>query len=274
MSKPAEPRIWNKKFPHISSVAAGADGTVYASSLGRGVYAIDSQGDWRELVEQWPAGATVNRLAVIGGSLTACTSDGIYRLREGCWESTDIAVPAYQLRVGEGGTMLAATQYGLWRNLDDGWSSWAYAESVVYDLLYLPGFIIAGFDRGIALYDRLTGEWAEFGLRVGVTSLGVYRGCLVGSGENGQLVVGTKRGGFAACGFDGLVIMGLIQKGRDLYVCSDKGLFRLGLWRDRVTLLPVRLGFPVADADWIGDTMVVATLFRGIQLVEKESGEA
>jgi hypothetical protein len=163
--------------------------------------------------------------------------------------------------------MLAATQYGIWCRTEAGWLNWAYADSAVYDLLYLPQFLIAGCKRGIALYDRLTGEWIDYALQTAVTSVAVYRGRLIGVGECGQLIVGNKRGGFEIYRFDGLFMMSLIPKEREVYVCTDRGLFRLGLVRDSITLLPVRLGFPVADADWIDDTIVVATLFRGIQSI-------
>lgn len=267
MPRNAVPRTWNRMFPHISSVATGPDSTVYASSLGQGVYRITGSGDWSSLDDNWPDGATVNRLLVSRDVLTACTSKGLYLYRGGCWEPTEVAIPAYRFREGEGGTMLAATQYGIWCRTEAGWLSWAYADSAVYDLLYLPQFLIAGWERGIAIYDRLTGEWIDYALQTAVTSVAVYRGHVIGVGERGQLIVGNKRGGFDMYRFGGLFMMSLIPKGREVYVCTDRGLFRLGPVRDSVALLPVKLGFPVADADWIGDTIVMATLFRGIQSI-------
>lgn len=131
----------------------------------------------------------------------------------------------------------------------------------------LSQYLIAACDRGIAVYDRLTGGWMEYPLRSAATCVSVYRGRLIGVSECGGLILGNKRGGFGLCRFSGLFVIGLIPKGRDVYVCTDRGLFRFALLRDNITLLPVRLGFPVADADWVGDTIVVATLFRGIQSI-------
>lgn len=267
MPRNAVPRTWNRMFPHVSSVAAGPDSTVYASSLGRGVYRIDDTGNWSPLDDNWPEDAMVNRLLVSRNVLMACTSKGLYIYVGERWEPTDVAIPVYRFRESESGRMLAATQYGIWCRTEDGWMSWAFPDSIVYDLLYLPQFIIAGCEGGIAVYDRLTGDWSEFPLRTAVTGVAVFRGRLIGVSDRGQLIVGNKRGGFDIYRLDGLFMMGLIPKGREVYVCTDKGLFRLGLIRDSVTLLPVRLGFPVADADWIGDTIVVATLFRGIQSI-------
>ncbi|RKN71264.1 hypothetical protein [Paenibacillus ginsengarvi] len=176
-------------------------------------------------------------------------------------------MPAYRLRQGESGRLLAATEYGIWCNMGSGWFNWAYPDCIVYDILYLPGYVVIGCDRGIAYYDRLTGEWAEFALKTAVTSLAVFRGRLVGTGECGQLVYGNGRGGFNVCRFDGLFLVSVIQRGSDIYLCSDRGLFRLAEWQGRFMVLPVRLGFPVSDAAWIGDTMIVATLSRGIEFV-------
>lgn len=272
MTHSAVPRAWNRLFPHISSVAAGPDAVVYASSLGRGVYRIAETGEWSALDENWPEDATVNRLLVGRNGLTACTSKGLYVYDGSRWEPTEVAIPVYRFREGEGGRMLAATQYGIWCGTEDGWMNWAYPDSVMYDLLYLPQFLIGGCDRGIVLYDRLAGAWGEYPLRTAVTSVAVYRGRLVGTGERGQLIVGNKRGGFEVYRFGGLFLVSLIPKGREVYACTDRGLFRLASFRDSVTLLPVRLGFPVADADWVGDTIVVATLFRGIQSIGRKRG--
>ncbi|GAA3409890.1 hypothetical protein ACFFNY_31165 [Paenibacillus hodogayensis] len=267
MPRHAIPRAWNDKFPHVSSVAVAPDAALYASSLGQGVYRIDPNGEWEALEREWPEGATVNRLSVNRGVLTACTSKGLYVYNRDRWEATDVAVPAYGFLEGGGGRMLAATHYGIWCRTEDGWLNWAYPDSIIYDLLYLPQFIVAGRDNGMALYDRLTGEWMEFVLADAVTSVAVYRGRLVGSGGCGQLIVGNRRGGFDTFRLPGIFIVSLISKGRDVYACTDKGLFRLGMFRDSVALLPVRLGFPVADADWDGETLVMATLFRGIESI-------
>lgn len=272
MPRHAVPRAWNELFPHVSSVAASPDATVYASSLGQGVYRITAEGDWQALDRQWPEGATVNRLLVNRGVLTACTSRGLYVYRRDRWEPTEVVIPTYRFVEGEGGRMLAATQYGIWCRTEDGWLGWARLDSIIYDLLYLPQFIAAGCDRGIVLYDRLTGGWADFAMPVGVTSVSVYRGRLIGAGEGGQLIVGNRRGGFDIFRFGELFIVSLLSKGRDVYACTDRGLFRLGAFGDKIALLPVRLGFPVADAAWVGDTLVLATLYRGIESIGRKEG--
>ncbi|PYI50680.1 hypothetical protein [Paenibacillus flagellatus] len=257
--------IWRRPGSPISSVTVGGDSSVYASSLGQGVYRISPAGEWTCLEEGWPGGAVVNRLQMSGGVPYACTSKGLYAYRHAGWEAEDIAVPAYRLREGEAGRMIAATQYGIWCKTADGWLSWAYPEAVVYDVLYLPQFIVAGREGGLSLYDRLTGEWTDYRLAASVTGLAVFRGKLIGTGDRGQLIVGNGRGAFDVFGLGGLFVIGLIPRGRDVYACTDRGLFRLGGAGGRLTLLPVKLGFPVADADWVGDRMVLAALFGGIR---------
>jgi len=267
MPKRTHPRTWNPKFPHVSSIAAGDDSAIYVSSLGRGVYRIGPSGEWSELGENWPAGVSVNRLQMSGGTLYACTSQGLLAYKEARWTATELAVPVYRIREVMGGRLLAATQYGVWCRTEDGWLSWAYSDAPAYDLLYLPQYIIVAREKGIALYDRLTGSWADLPLPAAVTSVAVYRGILIGTGDRGELIVGNRQGGFAMCRFEGLFLLSLIMKGREVYACSDRGLFRIGAVGGRFTLLPVRLGFPVADADWAGDTLVLATLFESVQTV-------
>ncbi|RKN71265.1 hypothetical protein [Paenibacillus ginsengarvi] len=71
-------RLWNRMFPYVSSVAAGSDGMLYASSLGHGVYRIGPNGDWKAMDEMWPENVTVNRLICSGSEVTACTNSGLF----------------------------------------------------------------------------------------------------------------------------------------------------------------------------------------------------
>lgn len=55
-----------------------------------------------------------------------------------------------------------------------------YPNVIVYEALITSQYYILGFNIGISLYDRYTDLWAEFQLDTAITSLTVYRGCLLG----------------------------------------------------------------------------------------------
>jgi hypothetical protein len=110
-------------------------------------------------------------------------------------------------------------------------------------------------------------DWAHFELQTGVTSLAVFRGHVVGSGDKGELLIGDKKGKFNRIRFGKTVIFSVLSKGNDIFVCTDRGLFKLGYICNQVTLLSVKLGCPVTDVDVSGDNLILATLFEGIQTI-------
>ena len=91
-------------------------------------------------------------------------------------------------------------------------------------------------------------------------------GHLIGVSDRGELMIGDKKGRFDRIRFSKQFIFSIVAKGKDIYVCTDKGLFQLAYIRNQVTLLSVKLGIPVTDVDLQGDSLYMATLFQGIQM--------
>lgn len=89
--------------------------------------------------------------------------------------------------------------------------------------------------------------------------------------DRGELMVGDKRGKFQRIRYRGMHIFSVVAKDKDLYVCTDRGLYRLAYVATHLTLLSVKLGFPVTDIDRIGNLLYMATLFQGIQKVDLSS---
>ncbi|SFF26644.1 hypothetical protein SAMN04487969_12159 [Paenibacillus algorifonticola] len=257
---------WNWQLFPFSSVKAGED-AIYVASVGYGVYQINSEEQWMKLGAGMPQTAMVNRLQLQSNVLHACTSEGLYQYTNGEWANDGLAIPCYQYRM-LGGTGYAATDYGLWLNSGSRWEKSACADKRVYDFMNLPQYLVVGHESGVALYDRFMDEWAEFELGRAVTSLAVYRGHLIGVSDRGELMIGDKKGRFDRIRFSKQFIFSIVAKGKDIYVCTDKGLFQLAYIRNQVTLLSVKLGIPVTDVDLQGDNLYMATLFQGIQMMD------
>ncbi|GGG66036.1 hypothetical protein [Paenibacillus radicis (ex Gao et al. 2016)] len=259
-------RPWNwMLFPFSSIIAAGE--SLYAASSGHGIYEISGSGQWEKLSAGMPEQANTNRLQMHSGLLQACTNYGLFQFDNGKWSDTGLAVPCYQYRL-LGGTGYAATEYGLWIHTQDKWEQSSCTDRRVYDFLNLPQYLIVGHDQGISLYDRFMDSWAQFELNRAVTSLSVFRGHLLGSSDKGELLVGDKKGQFDRIRFGNHFIFGIKNFNKEIYVCTDHGLFRLGYIKERLMLLSVKLGFPVTDVDLQGGQFYMATLFNGIQTLD------
>lgn len=256
---------WNWLLFPFSSVKAGPD-FLYAASVGHGVYAIDESEKWVKLGAGLPEGASVNRLQLQHEMLYACTNEGLYEWDGSEWENDGLTIPCYQFR-WLGGTAYAATEYGLWVKEAAGWEKAACPDKKVYDFMNLPQYLVIAHEDGISLYDRFMDDWAHFELQTSVTSLAVFMGHLIGVSDKGELFVGDKKGSFDRIRFGKPFIFSVQAKGNEVYACTDRGLFRLAYLRRQLTLLSVKLGYPVTDIDLHGDSIYMATLFQGIQTV-------
>jgi hypothetical protein len=254
---------------HFSAVKVCPDRSLIAAAPGKGIYRKTETGEWSRLSDGLPAGAAVNRLQLTDGTPYACTSRGLYRLCGDKWQFAEVSLPCYQYKE-EWGFAFAATQSGLYYRSGDAWKESAFANSVVYDFLFSPQFLYVGLEQGISMYDRLTDKWAAFSLGFAVTSLAAAREALYGATDRGELVISDGKGGFNAIGFPDIFIFSVVHDRGSVFVCSDRGLFRIGRLGGHVTLFSVRPGVPVTDIDWHGSELFMATLSKGIQSIRTE----
>lgn len=254
---------WNWMLFPFSSVKASPFG-VFAATVGHGVYEIDGAQNWDKLGMGLPDTASIYRLQLHHELLHACTSAGLYEWMGEHWEMDGLALPCYQYK-RIGGACYAATDDGIWIRTGSKWGQLCCEGKRVYDFLNLPQYVIVGHDSGIALYDRFMDEWAQFELHRSVTSLAVYRGHLIGATDQGELLVGDKKGQFERIQFGAKYIFSVTSKNGDTYACTDQGLYKLAYIADRLILLSVQVGFPVTDVDYRGDKLYMATLFQGIR---------
>lgn len=264
-------KSWQSSPIHFSSVKVRSDRSLIAASPGRGLFQKTEDGDWSGLSEGLHEGSTINRLQLIGGRPYACTSRGLYGLLNDCWMPTDVSTPCYQYKE-EWGYGFAATGDGLIYNDGQKWKKSAFEGSTVYDFLFTPQYLYAGHDKGISMYDRITDRFAEFKLGVGVTSIAASRDYLVGASERGELMVGDGKGGFDAIQYNDIFVFGVVSKHSQVYVCTDRGLYRIGRLGKQFTLFSVKPGVPVMDIDWHGSELYMATLSKGIQTMRTASG--
>ncbi|NIK78124.1 hypothetical protein FHS15_003262 [Paenibacillus castaneae] len=257
---------WNWLLFPFSSVKAGPDG-LFAASVGYGIYEMNAEGEWSKLDQGLPEMSSVNRLQLHHDLLHACTSTGLYEWNGEEWNCDGLTIPCYQYRK-IGGTGYAATDDGLWSNAGFKWERIACANKHVYDFINLPQYLIIAHDSGISLYDRFMDDWAQFELQLSVTSLVVFRGHLIGTSDKGELLIGDKQGRFNRIQFGQNFIFSVVAKGSEVYVCTDRGLYRLTYLCNQVTLLAVKIGCPVTDIDVQGDDLYMATLFEGIQTIQ------
>src|SRR5690242_17676893 len=125
---------------HFSSVKVSGDRTLIAASPGRGIYRKSGSGEWSSLSDGLPAGTAVNRLQMMGGSVFACTSRGLYRLERSHWVYAEVGYPCYQYKE-EWGYGFAGTHSGLYYKTESVWKESAFEHSIVYDFLFTPQFL-------------------------------------------------------------------------------------------------------------------------------------
>jgi hypothetical protein len=256
---------WNWLLFPFSSVKAGAD-CLFAASVGHGIYQIDDEGEWKKLDQGMEDQTNVNRLQLQHDLLHACTSSGLYEWNGETWVNDGILIPSYQFRK-IGGTSYVATEYGLWSKAGSKWEQIACQDKRVFDFMNLPQYLIIAHESGISLYDRFMDDWAHFELGASVTSLAVFRGHLIGTSDQGELFIGDKKGRFDRIRFGKIFIFSVQAKGNEVYACTDRGLLKLTYLCNQVTLLSVKLGYPVTDIDMQDGNLYLATLFQGIQTI-------
>ncbi|MCU6711716.1 hypothetical protein M6D81_23745 [Paenibacillus sp. J5C_2022] len=260
---------WNWLLFPFSSVKAGDSG-LFAASYGYGVYEMDSNANWGKLNEGMPDGTNIYRLQLQHDHLHACSSKGLFQWKDNRWEEAGITLPCHQYR-RIGGSSYASTSDGLWMKTGSNWNLLACAGKCIYDFINLPQYVIVAHNTGVSIYDRFMDEWSEFELNRAVTSLTVFRGHLIGASDRGELLVGDKRGKFQRIAYGGMHIFSVVAIDKDIYVCTDRGLYRLAYVVNHLTLLSIKLGFPVTDVDIMDGQLYMATLFQGIQRMELSS---
>ncbi|MFC4099609.1 beta propeller repeat protein [Paenibacillus xanthanilyticus] len=249
---------------HFSSVKVQGDRSLVAASPGKGVYHRKEHGEWQRMSDGLPSESMVHRLQTMDRRLYACTSKGLYQLQDNRWVNGDLEQACYQYKE-EWGSAFAATDDGLLYRNGGEWRQSAYKRMIVYDFLFTPEYLYIGLESGIGMYDRMTDQWAGFPLGSGVTSLAADRTRLIGATDSGELVMSTGRGGFERIRFGDMFVFSVVSRLPHVYVCTDKGLFRVGRLGGRLTLFSLKPGLPVTDVDWLGSDLYMATLSKGIQ---------
>lgn len=252
---------------HQTSVKVLEDRTIVTAPAGRGVFRTGQNGEWIALAEGMPPKTHVNRLQSMDGTLYACTDKGMFKLEEEVWQPMDMPMICYQYKE-TGHAAFAATSHGLWCKTAKGWKSTAFPHAAVYDFLYTPHYIFLAMDWGIAMYDRLTCTWERFVLNSRITGLAVFDGRLLGVTDRGGWVLGNKKGNFDKVRFPGMYIFNVAMRERSVYVCADRGLYRLNMIGKQPALLSVCIGCPVTDLDIRDDCLYVATLSEGVQTID------
>ncbi len=213
-----------------------------------------------------PPDIHVNRLCSENGRVYACTDRGLYRLLDGRWIDLGLPHMCYEYKEQDG-RGYAATEMGLWCRTAEGWRCIACSPSPVYDVLLTLPFIFLALPSGIAMYDRLTGTWARFHFPTAVVRLVGDRGALLGIDERGRLIRGDKRGGFERIRYPGFFLFNAVRRGEALYMCADRGLYRLVVLGGQPALVSVSMGCPVTDVDLQENQLHLATLNEGIQSI-------
>ncbi|MDF2963275.1 MAG: hypothetical protein K0S39_5010 [Paenibacillus sp.] len=270
MRVPAEENVENRDplWPCISSVRCMDDKSLFAVTLGEGIYRKNGTSPWVKADRGLPDNCKINRLQLINRFLFACTSQGLFQWSGECWEETGLTVPCYQL-ISENGYLSAATLYGVWCGEGKRWVNAAAPRSIVYDLWSCPDYLILGTDQGISIYDRYTYAWVHFPQEAAVTGLAVYQSSLLGVTEKGDLILGDQQGGFSKASFPDLYLYSVYSSGGEVYICSERGLFQLDFVSKRFMLRSLSTGRAVTDIDICGERIYMATMCHGIQQFER-----
>ncbi|RED77531.1 hypothetical protein [Cohnella phaseoli] len=254
---------------HFSSVKKLSDNELVAAPLGKGiVYKKETAKDWVEISEGLTDQTHINRLQAHDDQLYACSNKGLFNCSEGKWQSAGLSLGCYQYKqFGEIG--LAATVCGLWYMEDEEWRMMMRSDVTVYDFLYLPQYVVLGTNEGMSILDRMTTSWMNYKLDTAVTSLSVHRGTLIGATEHGELLTGNRRGGFDRYRMPGIFIFSIVSRGQEIFACTDRGLYRVSSIGGRISLMALKIGCQVTDVDVDERCYYMATLFEGIQCMER-----
>lgn len=254
---------------HYSSVKRVGAERLVAAPLGRRPVLRDHVSKpWESVSDGLPETVHVNRLQATETTAYACTDKGLFALDDRAWEQTGLCVGTFQYK-GYGSIGLAGTVNGLWYSEGDRWRIMMRADAIVYDFLYLPQFVVLGTHEGLSIYDRMTSGWMHYHYQAAVTSLATHGRRIVGATEKGELLASNASGGFERYRMGNMFIFSVVTKGDAVFVCADRGLYRLSSIRGRPSLMAVKLGLQVTDVDADESRLYLATLFDGVQCMER-----
>lgn len=251
--------------PDLLSIISCKD-IMFAAAFGKGVYCKNRQGKWVHAEEGLPDGVIINRLQELEGSIYACTNMGMFYFDQDQWHLSEMKEPCYQVKK-QGLFHAVATEHGLWCKLGTHWEQTAYPGRAVYDLFLSPQYYIIGTEKGISVYDRYTGTWAEFVLGVAVINLVVCKGRLLGVSKDGHIIMGDRKGGFQIVSFDDLIVYSLKSTMSEGYACTNRGLYLLDFMKEQIVLKSIVTGYPVTDMVVIGNRICLAALNRGLKSI-------
>ncbi|RED60241.1 hypothetical protein [Cohnella lupini] len=254
---------------HFSSIKLLSSNGLVAAPLGQGIVHKQAMADeWTEINEGLPDRTHINRLQVYDDQLYACSNKGLFLCTDETWSSTELAIGCFQYKeFGEVG--LAGTSCGLWFTEDSEWHLMMRSDVIVYDFLYLPQYVVLGTNEGLSILDRLTSTWMNFKYASAVTSLAIHHGRIIGVTEHGDLLVGNKRGQFERYRMGNSFLFSVVVLNDEIFACSDRGLYRVSHIGNRTSLMALKLGHQVTDVDADDRYLYLATLFEGIQRIER-----
>ncbi|BBI33719.1 hypothetical protein [Cohnella abietis] len=254
---------------HFSSVKKLSSDELVAAPLGQGiVHKKQLTDEWIEVNEGLPEQTHINRLQAYEDQLYACSNKGLFVREEENWEQTQLCVGCYQYKqFGE--VALAGTSCGLWYTEDSEWHLMMRSDIIVYDFLYLPQYVVLGTNEGLSILDRMTSSWMNFNYGSAVTSLAVYHSRIVGATEHGDLLVGNQRGGFERYAMGKTFVFSVVTRGQEVFACTDRGLYRISHIRNQIALKALKIGCQVTDVDLDDQYLYIATLFEGVQRLDR-----
>ncbi len=254
---------------HFSSVKRLSSDELVAAPLGQGiVHKKHITDEWVEINEGLPAQTHINRLHVYDDQLYACSDKGLFYCTDETWSLTELLLGCYQYKeFGEVG--LAGTTSGLWFTEGRGWHLMMRSDVIVYDFLYLPQYVVLATNEGLSILDRLTTTWMNYKYGSAVTSLAVHRGRVIGATEHGELMVGNGQGGFDRYRMGKTFVFSVVTRDNEVFACTDRGLYRISHIRDQLSLMALKIGCQVTDVDMDDTHLYIATLFEGVQRIER-----
>jgi hypothetical protein len=254
---------------HFSSVKRLSSDALVAAPLGQGiVHKHHMSGEWIEINEGLPDQTHINRLQVYDEQLYACSNKGLFHCVKGIWTASELAVGCYQYKeFGEVG--LAGTSCGLWYTEGTEWHLMMRSDVIVYDFLYLPQYVVLGTNEGLSILDRMTSSWMNYHYGSAVTSLAVHHGRIIGATEHGDLLVGNQRGGFDRYKMGNTFMFSVVTKNNEVFACTDRGLYRVSRIGNQISLMALKIGCQVTDVDSDERYLYIATLFEGVQRLDR-----
>ncbi|NQX70228.1 hypothetical protein HQN90_29230 [Paenibacillus alba] len=260
-------QLWhstNDMLPlRFSTLAASNDGILFAGTWGAGVYQYTALRSWESISQGLPEGILILRLDWVDAQLFASTNHGHFRLEDDVWQSTAMREPCY--RTVSWGDRFVLTESGLKCGSDGNWISVAYPGKNTFDLLVTPNFLFLGYEDGIAYYDVFMSEWLAIPIDHPVTSLAVYNQMLLGTTDDGGLIMGNKKGGFQQVWFEGKFIHRLVTHQGDVYACANTGIYKVSDFRGSICLRSMGIEASVTDFLIWNNMMFIATLDAGIR---------